>query len=329
MPFNLVPVPYRFTLYNVPDGTRNIQNLLREDGLANCKIQHVGGLSIVCECSSREAAKACLLSNKEMLSSWLVDFKLWEPHAIPQERLVWLDISGLPIEAWSTITLRQIGDRFGKVLEVDDILFEGNMASSFGVLILSSCFDDICSSFLVKVDGLLYKIKVVEERNRAFFFSSNHSFASEKSSENDVNFNLDDLDAENLDEVESDFSDEDGIPETEPLGEGLEQTNGQPTSVLPNFPPVAEAGKAPSRFFPEVGPSVHDRSGPGDAPLENLDNLKKHPSGLGFFGDCSSIPSSSNSSVPPSSDTNCNHHCLGSAIGVTYAETGRELPLPR
>ena len=52
--------------------------MLRDDGLGQCSIQHVGGLNVLCEWPSVEAAKLSLETNKEVMSHWMKDFRLWE-----------------------------------------------------------------------------------------------------------------------------------------------------------------------------------------------------------------------------------------------------------
>ena len=77
---------------------RNIQQLLKEDGLGICKIQYVGGLHILCEWSSVEAAEKCLSVHKTSLDHWFSEVRIWDESLVFHERLA---IEGLPVEAWS------------------------------------------------------------------------------------------------------------------------------------------------------------------------------------------------------------------------------------
>ena len=58
------------------DHLRNIHDLLKEDGLGDCKIQYVGGLSVICEWKSREIAMRSLDANKERLKHCFSDIKI-------------------------------------------------------------------------------------------------------------------------------------------------------------------------------------------------------------------------------------------------------------
>ncbi|GJR55964.1 hypothetical protein Tco_1406485 [Tanacetum coccineum] len=60
------------------DILRNIWNLFKDDGLGECAIRYMDGLSILCEWKSEEKARECLKENKENLKNWMLNIAMWD-----------------------------------------------------------------------------------------------------------------------------------------------------------------------------------------------------------------------------------------------------------
>ena len=111
------------------------------------------------------------------MDSWFSDLHLWEEGSIPQERLAWVEIDGLPIEAWKEINFRNVAAKFGRVLEVDEVAFEGSMNTSVGALVLTKHMEDLNEVVEVEVLNRKVKVKVVEDHNRSLLLQSEHSYS--------------------------------------------------------------------------------------------------------------------------------------------------------
>ncbi|KAJ9549100.1 hypothetical protein OSB04_021643, partial [Centaurea solstitialis] len=223
------------------DLLRNITYILKEDGMGSCKIHYLGGLSILCEWNSFELAKKSIKANKEMLNHWFSVVQLWKEASFSPKRLTWIDIQGLPPESWCVKTIQSIAESFGKVLELDEPSFDGNMVNSFGALIVTKSMADINTVVKVKVGRKWCLVKVLEEHNRLILSPSAKDIRSEPVSDQED----DDL---SCDGVSDTFSTDGRSPENSGGRNSL--SNDQIPGTSPKvFPP--SPGKAATDFLEE------------------------------------------------------------------------------
>ncbi|GJR66187.1 nucleotide-binding alpha-beta plait domain-containing protein [Tanacetum coccineum] len=149
------------------DILRNIHILLKQDGLGACNIKYIGGLYFLCQWQSEEAAKECLEGNRVVLSNWLSNAEMWDENMDSPGRLVWLEIEGLPICVWDSVSARRIGSIFGSVLEIDSMDLDCSSMNLVGVLIHTYNMEEFCQLLPIKVNGRLQNIRIVEDRNRS------------------------------------------------------------------------------------------------------------------------------------------------------------------
>ena len=98
---------------------RNMHTFLMEEGLGQCMIQYVGGLSFLCEWPSIEIATKILEENRSTINHWVSDVKIWDENLVAKGRLAWVSFEGVPVQTWCKESLKNIASSFDKVLEVD------------------------------------------------------------------------------------------------------------------------------------------------------------------------------------------------------------------
>ncbi|GKB68276.1 nucleotide-binding alpha-beta plait domain-containing protein [Tanacetum coccineum] len=147
---------------------RNIWTLFKQGGLGACVIHYLGGLSFLYEWSSEKVVAESLELNKVNLGMWFSKLKIWEHDLEPTGRLTSLEIEGLPATAWDVENVQKLGDKFGTILEIDNMEPNGAIRSSVGVLILTRSMEEISSCVPVKVNNHIYHTRVVEDHNRSF-----------------------------------------------------------------------------------------------------------------------------------------------------------------
>ncbi|KAJ9551049.1 hypothetical protein OSB04_015094 [Centaurea solstitialis] len=182
----------------------NVRNICKVAGLSDCAIKYLGGLSVLFEWSSKEAAEKALQANKNYLSNWFLEVKMWSPDDRPTGRLVWLNLEGLPTLAWNSENAKVIGLMFGKALEWDEADDSSMMLDSTQVLVYSMQMEEINNVINVSVNDRLFKVRVTEEHNHSFLINFPH-YSSDSNSDSNS-------------EIWSKFSDDDGgdAPEDEP-----------------------------------------------------------------------------------------------------------------
>lgn len=88
-----------------------IRMLCFDEGFEDFDIRHVGGLWVMFEFKNREACKNFLAS--KLLYQWFVEKRKWDRDFMPPERLVWVDVEGLPLRAWSKDAFIKIVAKWG------------------------------------------------------------------------------------------------------------------------------------------------------------------------------------------------------------------------
>nr|GEW20062.1 RNA-directed DNA polymerase, eukaryota [Tanacetum cinerariifolium] len=102
----------------------NIKNVLDKEGFCNFQCKYIGGLWLWIEFDS---PKACtkLQTNKEM-SWYFTSLKQINKSFVADERVIWIEIGGLPLNAWTTKSFKKIALSWGEPLFVDEDPSENN-----------------------------------------------------------------------------------------------------------------------------------------------------------------------------------------------------------
>lgn len=62
-----------------------------------------------------------LLGNElDNISNPFEEFRPWDPETVSKERIVWLNITGIPLHAWSEDFLKLMTSSVGKYVNVDE-----------------------------------------------------------------------------------------------------------------------------------------------------------------------------------------------------------------
>ncbi|GJV65516.1 nucleotide-binding alpha-beta plait domain-containing protein [Tanacetum coccineum] len=150
---------------------RNIWTLMKQDGLGDCCIHYIGGLSILGEWKSEGIARDCLKRNKVNLGNWFSKLVMWEESVEPPGRLTWLEIEGLPALIWVSNAVCKIVREVGLVLEIDDMELDCSIKNSVGVLIYTNVMEEINKCIPVRVNGRIYQIRILEDHNRSILLN--------------------------------------------------------------------------------------------------------------------------------------------------------------
>ncbi|GJV11232.1 RNA-directed DNA polymerase, eukaryota [Tanacetum coccineum] len=136
----------------------NIRVLLQKEGFQIVSLSYLGGLWVMFELKSK-VSKEKLLDHVGV-SSWFHQICSAQLDFVAKERIVWIDIEGVPLHAWSRATFTKICSRWGEVMELEE-----NKVDFFArkrICIKTKTEDNILEKFKVVLRGKVFVIRVKE-----------------------------------------------------------------------------------------------------------------------------------------------------------------------
>ncbi|GJW72579.1 RNA-directed DNA polymerase, eukaryota [Tanacetum coccineum] len=136
----------------------NLQDILVDEGFEDVKLFYLGGRWVMFECSKVET-KQNLLKHIGF-NSWFHEIKEVPHDFVCEERVVWVDIEGIPLHAWSRETFTKIGKKWGEMLDLED-----SSNSSFGrkrLCILTNHPSSILETFKIIVKSRVFMVRAKE-----------------------------------------------------------------------------------------------------------------------------------------------------------------------
>ncbi|GJR27712.1 RNA-directed DNA polymerase, eukaryota [Tanacetum coccineum] len=136
----------------------NLRNLLMDEGFDVGNMVYLGGLWVMFDCE-KEETKAKLIQHTGV-NSWFSVLKNAIHDFVSEERIVWVDIEGIPLNLWSIETFKRIAKKWGEVVDIED-----NVVSSFGrkrICIKTKHHLSILESFKIIFKGKVYMVRAKE-----------------------------------------------------------------------------------------------------------------------------------------------------------------------
>ncbi|GKB11251.1 RNA-directed DNA polymerase, eukaryota, nucleotide-binding alpha-beta plait domain protein [Tanacetum coccineum] len=136
----------------------NLYTIFRDEGFPDVKLTYLGGLWVMIECGN-QITKDNMIKHKGVLS-WFLDLLNANNDFVSDERIVWVDLEGIPLNAWSRETFIRIGKLWGETL-----ILENDIDNSFGrkrICIKTKHHVSILESFKIIVKGRVYMIRAKE-----------------------------------------------------------------------------------------------------------------------------------------------------------------------
>nr|GEX90644.1 hypothetical protein [Tanacetum cinerariifolium] len=132
--------------------------MCRNEGFSNVSFKYLGGLWVLFEFSSSDARDKFLMH--EAINEWFSILKPWCDDFVLDERLVWLEIEGVPLRAWEHTVFFKICNKWGEIIFSDDS--DNCNRLSKRVCIKSACHSLIFSALLVTFNKVTYSIRIRE-----------------------------------------------------------------------------------------------------------------------------------------------------------------------
>ncbi|GKC82939.1 nucleotide-binding alpha-beta plait domain-containing protein, partial [Tanacetum coccineum] len=171
---------------------QNITSSLLADGLQDCVVHYIGGLSILLEWPTESAANDILDKSKNILQNWMEDVQKWDEEMEQPKRLAWIQLEGLPMHAWSVGSVESLTKSFGRIIEVDNINLNSFQVNNINVLLLMKSFDSINRVIKARLKNRVYQIKVTENTSKPIeteFNCATNTWTSENDMDNSNQLN--------------------------------------------------------------------------------------------------------------------------------------------
>ncbi|GJU57503.1 RNA-directed DNA polymerase, eukaryota [Tanacetum coccineum] len=148
----------------------NLRIILADEGFEEVKFFYLGGKWVLFEFDMVESKEK--LINHTGVNSWFHAIQDVIQDFVSDERIIWMDIEGIPLCAWSRETFSRIGKKWGEILDIED-----NFDSSFGrkrLCISTKHPTSILETFKIIVKGKVFMVRAKE------LFTWNPVFVSTK-----------------------------------------------------------------------------------------------------------------------------------------------------
>ncbi|GKB88844.1 hypothetical protein Tco_0961116 [Tanacetum coccineum] len=100
------------------DSMPNLGVVLKDEGFENVTIRYVGGFWVSTEFLDSHA-RDCFQKH-EGLDTWFSAVQQWKTDFKVDERVLWIDVEGVPLVAWTNKTFIKIAKRWGDMLFSED-----------------------------------------------------------------------------------------------------------------------------------------------------------------------------------------------------------------
>ncbi|GKB06776.1 nucleotide-binding alpha-beta plait domain-containing protein, partial [Tanacetum coccineum] len=191
----------------------NLKVVLKNEGFDEIKLQYMGELWVLLEFPSSKIKE--LFQENRGVGSWFSVLKQTSTEFVPEGRILWVEIEGVPFKLWSKNTFKKIASKWGEILDTEDQEEDGFYTKR--LCIYSKLGNNIYENFKVIFRGKVFVLRAKEIPGWVPEFADefDDDDESEEGSKGDTAnshgaFNFDDAD------------DVDKVPETE-LDDPLEQ----------------------------------------------------------------------------------------------------------
>ncbi|GJX56953.1 RNA-directed DNA polymerase, eukaryota [Tanacetum coccineum] len=136
----------------------NLKVVLAEEGFEDVTPFYLGGRWVMFECNTVKVKRN--LMNHTGFCSWFHDILEVPQDFVSDERVVWVDIEGIPLYAWKRETFKKIGKKWGETVDIED-----SSDSTFGrkrLCIITKHPTSILETFKIIVKGRVFMVRAKE-----------------------------------------------------------------------------------------------------------------------------------------------------------------------
>lgn len=152
-----------------------LQDRLIDEGVFTFTVTPMGGDLVLIKPTEGEEFEDFVKNYEDLLETWFYDIRGWSPELVAKEREVWVMCQGVPIQTWSCEFFEMVVSSLGRYISMDFSTINGKRFDVAKVLIKTTSWEPIIRMFKVRVNGLFFNIRVIEEPFLEFGFSVKNS----------------------------------------------------------------------------------------------------------------------------------------------------------
>ncbi|KAI3498048.1 hypothetical protein L1887_33758 [Cichorium endivia] len=119
----------------------NMDQILIDGALVNCKWRFLGGLDVLIECGTAEEVEEIITNNEHGIKEWMKEFRLWTKEYVIRSRLTWIKLYGVPADAWSEKNFKKIASMWGTVVKLENCDFYAASTLVAGRVLISTPYE--------------------------------------------------------------------------------------------------------------------------------------------------------------------------------------------
>nr|GEU75721.1 RNA-directed DNA polymerase, eukaryota [Tanacetum cinerariifolium] len=136
----------------------NRKLILAKEGFEEVKFSYLGGLWVLIELYNVKTQKNLLTHSG--VTSWFHELVAAYADFFSRERIVWVDVERIPLNAWSSNTFSRIGNKWGEVMDIEEST--GSLFSRKRLCIKTCLPINILESFKVIFKGKIFMVRAKE-----------------------------------------------------------------------------------------------------------------------------------------------------------------------
>ncbi|GJR09147.1 RNA-directed DNA polymerase, eukaryota [Tanacetum coccineum] len=189
-----------------------LSSIIKDEGFPDVSLTYLGGTWVLFEFINVETKENFMRHSG--INSWFEAIQEACNDFVSEERIVWMDIEGIPLNAWSRETFVKIGKKWGEALDLED-----SADTSFGrkrICVMTKHPVCILETFKVIVKGRVFMARAKElyTWNPSFIVHKEKEYASEDESIHVPKYNEFHQHLNEDDFGDKYDSEEEGVPET-------------------------------------------------------------------------------------------------------------------
>lgn len=172
---------------------------LQAKGYVKTRVCRLSYDSWVLDPDTVEESNNILNEDKDWLELCFTSVRRWKETDLNGRKRVWVNVYGVPLHAWCDQMFRRIGNKLGKVIEIDSTTSSRSVLSKGRIMVDTPYFETICRVFKFQIWQKTFEIHVVEKegylgRKSDDFASAAGDWSDGEVSESEVEVSVDESD---------------------------------------------------------------------------------------------------------------------------------------
>jgi hypothetical protein len=145
---------------------KRIQSILMMEGFKSIYVTHLGSNMVVLRSPVEGDVDRLLRSKNECLEYFFSELRPWAPNIVSVHRETWIQVFGIPLHIWGEDFFKQVGSKLGVFLDYDEETASMRRFDVARIWIQTDICAAIDTVIKVDVEGMIFNVRVVEERGR-------------------------------------------------------------------------------------------------------------------------------------------------------------------